>query len=255
MGLASEVLLEFGKFGHAIAVLLKGGELLVALKSLARLVTSTSNIEVLNGLEELEVCNGGLISTEEHITAQVLNNGPHSLNCGVSANLLVIRRESRSHDFINKGAVDYGEHLVGPRLFLRSAAEEIRLPPSGDVLLNSKRLSDSIFAINDVRKVSEGDLAGFFDSFPLLLPHHVALLLVINAAVVEEVASGVTPGTTTEVPVAKDDLTFSVGACTTTPRHRRTTAHWFELFLNLISTKRPVDVDPILPPSKSESKH
>ena len=119
MGLASEVLLEFGKLGHAIAVLLQGGEHLVALKRCARIVTSTSNIEVLNRLEELEVCEGGLIATEELISAEVFNDGPHSLDRGVSANLLVIRLESRSKDFINKGAVDYGEHLVGARLFLR----------------------------------------------------------------------------------------------------------------------------------------
>ena len=103
-------------------------------------------------------------------------------------------------------------------------------------MLNSKGLGDRIFAINDVRKVSKGNLARFFDSIPLLCTKYVALLLVLDAAVIEEVASGITSGTTAEVPVAKDDLTFFIGSSTTTPRHRRTTAHLGLNFnLNLIS--------------------
>lgn len=95
-------------------------------------------------------------------------------------------------------------------------------------MLNSKGFGDRIFAINNVRKVSEGDLARCFKLTPLFSTKYVALLLVLDAAVVEEVTSAITSGTTTEVPVAKDNLTFFIGSVTTTPRYRRTTAHRFE---------------------------
>ena len=226
MGIAGEVLLEFRKFSHAIAVLLKSGELLVAPQSTTRLIISAGNIEVLDRLEQLEVCKGGLVATEEHLIAKMVNNGLQAFDCRISANFLVVRSESRSKDFINKGAVDNCEHLVSPSFVLRSVAKEFWLILGSDVLLNSKGLGDRIFAINNVRKVSKGDLARFFDSIPLLCTKYVALLLVGDAAVVEEVTSGITSGTTAEVPVAKDDLTFFIGSSiTTTPWHRRTTAH------------------------------
>ena len=193
-----------------------------------RLITSTGNIRVLDGLKELEVRKGGLVAAEEWLTAEMLNNGPQTFNGGALGSFKIITTDARSHDFIDNHIVNNGKHLVGPSFFLRSAAEEFWLILSGNVLLNSKGLGDRIFAINNVRKVSEGDLAGLFELTPLLSTKDVALLLVVDAAVVEEVTSGITSGTTTEVPVAKDDLTFFIWSVTTTPRYRRTTAHRFE---------------------------
>ena len=227
MLLACEVLLEFGKLGHAVAVFLKGWELGVG-PAWATSLISTCDVRVLDTLEELEVSKGGLVATEERFISKMLDNGSQAFDSRVGAHFLVIGTESGSHDLIKNCVIDYREHLVGPSFFLRSAAEELWLILRGDVLLNSKGLGDRIFAINNVRKIREGDGARRLESFPFISTKHVALFLVGDAAVVEKVTSGVTSGTTTEVPVAKDDLTFFIGSVTTTPRYRRTTAHWFE---------------------------
>ena len=65
MGRTFEVLLEFRKLGHAFAVCLKVRELLVGPQSTTGLIISTGSIEVLDRLEKLEVCKGGLVATEE----------------------------------------------------------------------------------------------------------------------------------------------------------------------------------------------
>ena len=82
MGRACKVLLEFRELCHAIAVFLKGRELLIGPTSATCwLISTTGNIRVLDTLEELEVSKGRLVATEERISAKMCNNGSQAFDC------------------------------------------------------------------------------------------------------------------------------------------------------------------------------
>ena len=79
MLLACEVLLEFRKLGHAVAVFLKGGVLLVG-PACTTLVISDGSIRILDALEELEVRKCGLVATEERLISKMLDNGSQAFD-------------------------------------------------------------------------------------------------------------------------------------------------------------------------------
>ena len=117
VSVAGEVLLEAGELAHPLLVCLKVGVVNESPGVLHTLCSAQSS-KVVNRLEKLEVREGDLITADEVLAFEALDNGREACFRSVIHTVLLRHLERWHHDLVNEGAVDQGEHLVDPSLIL-----------------------------------------------------------------------------------------------------------------------------------------
>ena len=166
----------------------------------------TDLLSEFNELEQDEVSDArNLAVAEEVLVTKVVAEGLQVLNELSSSERPVVLFED-GMEGISELFVGNELESVVVRTILRGLSEYLRAELSSDILMDSQGLSNLKVVTDDIWHVGEVQAEGVLLVLPLVLSDNIGLLLVLDLAVVEQVAGRVASAHTADVPVSESDL-------------------------------------------------